>query len=134
MQVELDYGLPGSAATSDVEKLLVVCQAPACNALLEACGLSSEGQERLARGLGSATSVLCISVSGARTAHRICRSWQQLKHDLQLLLTTAMMLWIINPKLEKDGCARSEVEVALKRAGLFCRCHTCTLSGIMHGG
>ena len=65
--MELDYGLPGSAAESaePVERLLVVCQEPARTALLAACGLHQEGAAGDHQGLGSADAVLCVSVAGA---------------------------------------------------------------------
>lgn len=72
VQVELDYGLPGSSASEQLpESILVVCGVTARNALLEYSGIdlkgiANDGEE--ARGMDSA---VCILVAGEGLEARV---------------------------------------------------------------
>ena len=67
MQVELDYGLPGSAAASGQlqESILVVCGAPARDTLLEYSGLNPQRLEGREAGAVAENTVICIVIAGA---------------------------------------------------------------------
>ena len=65
MQVELDYGLPGSSASEQLpESILVVCGATARNALLEYSGINLKVIASAGEEAPGGDSAVCIIVAG----------------------------------------------------------------------